>query len=187
MTHAEFAEFERVTTANRRLWGRNVKVIPRLLTGLVECAECGCRMKYISGRTIPSLRCYGTLCSQLYKGTREEVIARFCVEALRQRAAERLAAAVHREESPEARELRQQIGSLRALGDPDLAAVIEAKERRLEQLLIRPDVDEGLVRNIADPRWLDLATADELREILQQLVERVVVTRQAPTAIRLRL
>ena len=187
LTHAEFAEFERVTAANRRLWGRNVKVIPRLLTGLVECAECGCRMKYISGRTIPSLRCYGTLCSQLYRGTREEVIVRFCIEALSRRAAERLAAAVDQEEPPEARELRHQIASLQALGDPDLAAVIEAKERRLEQLLIRPDVDEQLCQKIADPRWFDLASADEMREILQQLVERVVVTMQAPTAIRLRL
>ena len=187
LTHAEFAEFERVTAANRRLWGKNVKVIPRLLTGLVECAECGCRMKYISGRTIPSLRCYGTLCSQLYRGTREELIVRFCIEALSRRAAERLAAAVDQEEPPEAREVRHQIASLQALGDPDLAAVIEAKERRLEQLLIRPDVDEQLCQKIADPRWFDLATADELREILQQLVERVVVTRQAPTAIRLRL
>jgi hypothetical protein len=94
---------------------------------------------------------------------------------------------VDQEEPPEAREVRQQIASLQALGDPDLAAVIEAKERRLEQLLIRPDVDEQLCQKIADPRWFDLATADELREILQQLVERVVVTRQAPTAIRLRL
>ena len=50
----------------------------------------------------------------------------------------------------------------------DLAAVIEAKERRLEQLLIRPAVDEQLCQKIADPRWFDLATADELREILAQ-------------------
>lgn len=187
LTHAEFAEFERVTAANRRLWGKNVSVIPRLLTGIVECAECGCRMKYISGRTIPSLRCYGTLCSQLYKGTREQVIVRFCVEALRQRAAERLAATVKQDEPPEARELRQQIASLQALGDPDLTAVIEAKELRLAQLLIRPAVDEQLCQKIADLRWFELASVDELREILQQLVDRVVVTRQAPTAIRLRL
>lgn len=187
LTHAEFAEFERITTANRRLWGRNVGVIPRLLTGLVECAECGCRMKYISGRTIPSLRCYGTLCSQLYRGTREEVIVRFCIEALSQRAAERLASAVQQDEPPEARDVRQQIASLQALGDPDLTAVIEAKTRRLEQLLIRPAVDDALCQKISDPRWFDLATADELRVILQQLVERVTVTRQAPTAIRLRL
>jgi hypothetical protein len=48
-------------------------------------------------------------------------------------------------------------------------------------------VDDGLVRKLSDRRWFDLATADELREILQATVERVTVTRQEPTAIRLRL
>ena len=171
LTHAEFAEFERVTSANKLLWGRNVATIPRLLTGLA----------------VPSLKCSGTLCSQLYRGTREDVIVRYAIAELSQRAADRLAATVHAQEPPEARELRQAIAALTALGDPDLAAVIEAKEQRLALLLQRPEIDEGLVQKLSDPRWFDLATADELREILQALVERVVVTRQEPTAIRLRL
>ena len=187
LTHAEFAEFERVTGANKLLWGRNVATIPRPLTGLAECSECGCRLKYISGRTVASLKCSGTLCSQLYRGTREDVIVRYAIAELSQRAADRLAAAVHAEEPPEARELRRAIASLTALGDPDLATVIEAKEQRLALLLQRPEIDEGLVRKLSDARWFDLATADELREILQALVERVVVTRQEPSAIRLRL
>lgn len=187
LTHAEFAEFERVTSANKLLWGRNVATIPRLLTGLAECSECGCRLKYISGRTVPSLKCSGTLCSQLYRGTREDVIVRYAIAELSQRAADRLAATVHAQEPPEARELRQAIAALTALGDPDLVAVIEAKEQRLALLLQRPEIDEGLVRKLSDPRWFDLATADELREILQALVERVIVTRQEPAAIRLRL
>jgi DNA invertase Pin-like site-specific DNA recombinase len=187
LSHAEFSEFERVTSANRLLWGRNVTTIPRMLTGLCECSECGCRLKYIGGRTIASLKCSGTLCSQLYKGTREDVIVRYAIEQLSQRAAERLAASVGAEEPPEARELRQSIAALAALGDPDLAGVIAAKEQRLELLLHRPAVDDGLVRKLSDPRWFDLATADELREILQATVERVTVTRQEPTAIHLRL
>ena len=187
LTHAQFGEFERVTAGNRLLWGRNVATIPRLLTGLCECSECGCRLKYIGGRTIPSLKCSGTLCSQLYRGTREDVIVRYAIDQLTQRAAARLAAAVDAEEPPEARELRQAIAALTALGDPDLAGVIAAKEQRLELLLQRPAVDDGLIRKVSDPRWFDLATADELREILQALVERVTVTRQEPSAIRLRL
>jgi DNA invertase Pin-like site-specific DNA recombinase len=187
LSHAQFNEFERVTSANRLLWGRNVATIPRMLTGLCECAECGCRLKYIGGRTIASLKCSGTLCSQLYKGTREDVIVRYVIKQLSQRAAERLAASVGAEEPPEARELRQSIAALAALGDPDLAGVIAAKEQRLELLLHRPAVDDGLAQRISDPRWFDLATADELREILQALVERVIVTKQEPTAIRLRL
>ena len=187
ITHAEFAEFERVIAANRLLWGHNAETIPRLLTGLVECAECGCRMKYIGGRTIASLKCSGTLCSQLYKGTREDVIVRYAIAAIADRAAERLAATVERDEPPEARELRQSIAALRALDDPDLASIITAKEQRLELLQVRPDVDPGLVQRIADPEWFDSLEPTELREILQALVERVIVTRQEPTATRLRL
>ena len=187
ITHAEFAEFERVVTANKLLWGHNAQTIPRPLTGLVECAECGCRLKYIGGRSIPSLKCSGTLCSQLYKGTREDVIIRYAVAAIASRAAERLAATVERAEPPEARELRQSIAALQALGDSDLAGIIEAKSQRLELLMLKPDVDPGLVQKIADPRWFDLASSEQLREILQALVERVTVTTQEPTAIRLRL
>ena len=187
LTHAEFAEFERVTAGNRLLWGHNSATIPRLLTGLCECSECGCRLKYIGGRTVPSLKCSGTLCSQLYRGTREDVITRYAIEQLSQRAAERLAATVGAQEPPEARELRRTIAALVALGDPDLTGVIAAKTQRLDLLLQRPEVSGDLVRQISDPRWFDLATADELREILQALVERVIVTRQEPTAICLRL
>jgi len=187
LSHAQFSEFERITSANRLLWGSNAATIPRLLTGLCECSECGCRLKYIGGRTVPSLKCSGTLCSQLYRGTREDVIVRYVIEQLSQRAAERLAASVGAEEPPDARELRQSIAALAALGDPELAGVIAAKEQRLELLLQRPAVDDGLVRRISDPEWFQTMPADELREILQATVERVTVTRQAPSAIRLRL
>jgi DNA invertase Pin-like site-specific DNA recombinase len=187
MTHADFAEFERASASNRRLWGKNVTKIPRPLTSLCECSECGCRLKYIGGRAIASLKCSGTLCSQLYKGTREDVIIRYCCEALSARAAERLAAAAQLDDPPEAREVRQQIAALQALGDADLASVIEAKEKRLAALLERPEVDGELVAKISDPQWFELLPADELREVLQALVERVTVTRQVPTAIRLRL
>jgi DNA invertase Pin-like site-specific DNA recombinase len=187
LTHAEFAEFERVAAGNRLLWGHNSTTIPRLLTGVCACSECGCRLKYIGGRTVPSLKCSGTLCSQLYKGTREDVIVRYVIGQLSRRAAGRLAATVGAEEPPEARELRQAIAALVALGDPDLAGVIAAKGQRLELLLQRPEVSSDLMRQISDPRWFDLATADELREILQATVERVTVTRQEPSAIRLRL
>lgn len=187
LTHAEFAEFERVTAANRLLWGHNAKAVPRMLTGLVECSECGCRLKYISGRTVASLKCSGTLCSQLYKGTREDVIVRYAIEELSQRAAERLASSVNAKEPPEARELRHAIAALTALGDPELEGVIKAKEQRLELLLQRPEIDEALAQRISDPKWLLMAEEDELREILQAYVERVIVTKQAPSAIRLRL
>jgi DNA invertase Pin-like site-specific DNA recombinase len=187
LTHAQFAEFERQVQQNRRLWGRNVTQQPRILTSLVVCAECGNRMKYISGRTIPSLRCYGDLCSQLYKGTREAAIVQFAIDAIRARAVERLAVMATQGEPPEARDLRRQIESLEKLSDPDLAPVIEAKRQRLKQLLTRPSVDGDLVRKLADPRWWDHAGEAEVAAMFRVVVRQIVVARQAPSAIDLML
>ena len=187
LTHAQFAEFERQVQQNRRLWGANVTRKPRILTGLVVCAECGCVMKYIGGRAIPSVKCSGDLCSQLYKGTREAVIVAYAIDAIRAQAVERLAALATQGEPPEARELRRQIEGLEKLADPDLSPVIEAKRQRLEQLLTRPSVDGELVRKLADPRWWDLAGEAEVSAILRAVVRRIVVARQAPSAIDLML
>ncbi len=188
LSHRQFADFERLQQQNRRIWGANRSMIPRPLTSLCVCAECGCRMKYISGRTIPSLRCYGTLCSQLYKGTREDVIIRYAVEALTTRAAEKLAALASQNDEPlEVRELRRTIAKLQAMNDPDLQPVIKDKIRRLELLLAEPVADDLLMQKLSDRRWYDLASADELREILQETVERIEIAKQAPSAIRLRL
>ena len=187
LSHAQFAEFERQIEANKLLWGHNATVIPRPLTGLVECSECGNRLKYIGARTVPSLRCGGTLCSQIYKGTREDVIIRYAIAAVAASAAERLAAAVGETEPPEAGELRRSIAALEALGDPELKPVIAAKRARLEGLPRVEPVDPGLVQRISDPRWFDSLSRDELREVLRATVERIVVTTQAPSAIRLRL
>lgn len=187
LSHGQFADFERHAEQNRRIWGINRTTIPRPLTSLCVCAECGCVLKYISGRTIPSLRCSGVLCSQLYKGTREAVIVRYLTQALSTRAAQKLAAMVEQGEPLEARELRRAIAKLESMGDPELAGVIEGKRHRLELLLSQPPADAELVQRIADPAWFDHASRDELRQILQATVERVVITKQAPSAVYLRI
>ena len=187
MTHAQFAEFERVVAQNRRLWGANVTKKPRILTSLVVCDECKNVMKYISGRAIPSVKCYGDLCSQLYRGTREAVIVQFAIEAIRTRAAERLAIIATNDEPPEARELRRSIQALEKLSDPDLTAAIEAKRQRLDAVLTRPSVDVDLMQKLADPRFWDHATEQEIAQTLRAVVLRIVVAKQAPLAIDLRL
>jgi DNA invertase Pin-like site-specific DNA recombinase len=187
LSHADHAEFEAVAQQNRRLWGHNSTVIPRLLTGLCICAECGFRMKYVGGRAVPSVRCNGDLCSQRYRSTREEKVVLFAVDAIAREAAVTLAAAVERKEPPEAGDLRRQIAALEQLMDPDLEPVLEVKRRRLEEVIRQPPVDAELARKVADPRWHMLATAAELRVILQRLVIVIVIARQEPTAIRLRL
>lgn len=187
LSHAEFAEYERRAEANRRLWGANTTVKPRLLTGLCVCSECGCRLKYIGGRTIPSLKCSGTQCSQLYKGTREQLIVEYAIQALITQASERLVMAVEHDEPPEAMELRSRIDQLEQMNDPDLAPIIQQKQQQLAAMLKRPPRDDALLQKVADPRWYALATYEELRIVLQQLVEAIAITRQEPTAIRLRL
>jgi DNA invertase Pin-like site-specific DNA recombinase len=187
LTHAQFADFEQQVAQNRRLWGSNVTRKPRILTSLVTCAECGNTMKYIGGRTIPSLKCSGDLCSQLYKGTRESVIVQFAIDVIRASAVERLTMLATQGEPPEARELRRQIESLQKLSDPDLAPVIAAKQKRLEVVLTRPSVDAELAQKLADPAWWDEAREAEIAEILRAVVIRILVAKQAPIAVDLRL
>lgn len=185
--HAQFADYERHAEQNRRIWGVNRSTIPRPLTSLCVCAECGCTMKYISGRVHPSLKCFGTLCSQLYKGTRETVILRYVIQTLSARAAKKLAAMVDQNEPLEARELRRSISKLEAMGDLELVHIIESKRQRLDLLLSQPPANAELVQRIADPSWFDHATREDLREILHATVRQVVITKQEPTAVHLRL
>lgn len=187
LTHADYAGFLAATERNRQRWGANAKAVSRALTGLCVCSECGNRLKYIGGRTIPSLKCSGDTCSQLYKGTREEVIMSYALKAVAEQAAQALARAASSDEPMEAVELRNQIKALEKLRDGDLVPVIAEKQRRLEMLSARPAADAALLRKIADPRWAALATYDEVQLMLQQLVVEIEITKQAPKAIRLKL
>lgn len=187
LSHEDYAEMRAVVESNRKLWGINTTVKPRLLTGLVRCGECGCVCKYVPQRTIPSVKCGTERCSQCYRSTREEVIVTYAIEQLSQQAAQALARAATQEEPPELQELRRQIESLQSLADPDLAAVIEGKQDRLRQLLSQRPANEELARKIADPRWFSLASYDELRLLFARLVVSIRLERQVPKAIELRL
>ena len=187
LSHADYAAFLAATERNRQRWGINVSTIPRALTSLCVCSECGNRLKYIGGRVIPSLKCSGDTCSQLYKGTREAVIIEYALTAIAEQAAARLVAAASTDEPVEALELRNQIKALERLHDPDLAPVIAEKQRRLEMVRAQPGIDADLLRKVSDPRWAALATYEEVRLMLQQLVLEIEITRQVPTAMRLRL
>lgn len=187
LSQEEFAEMRAVVESNRKLWGINTTVKPRLLTGLVRCGECGCVCKYVPQRTIPSVKCGTERCSQCYRSTREEVIVTYAIEQLSLRAAQALSRHATQEESPEALELRRQVASLQSLADPDLEPVIEQKQERLRQLLSQQPENEELARKIADPRWFSLATYEELRLLFARLVVSIRLERQAPAAIDLRL
>lgn len=190
LSHADYAEFFDPMVAreqNRKRWGVNSAVIPRALTSLCRCSECNCILKYIGGRTIPSLKCSGFTCSQFYKGTREEEIIRYALKMIAQQAAHVLASAASGDEPIEVVEIKEQINRLRALNDPDLLPAIEAKQFKLDSMMQGWQHEPGLIEKIADPRWSDVATYEEVRLILQRLVIEIEITRQVPTAIRLRL
>jgi DNA invertase Pin-like site-specific DNA recombinase len=182
----EFAEMERAIARNRKLWGVHGQKTVRALTGLCICSECQNRLKYIGGRTYPSLKCSGDLCSQHYKGVREELVLMWATAELSKVAASRLAAMAERSEPAEVTLLRKRIEELEGLHDQDLQPVIEAKRSRLEQLLITPTIDAGLMERMSDPRWLSRLTYEELTVLLHRLVACILITRQAPTALSLR-
>jgi len=182
----EFAEMERAIARNRKLWGVHGQKTVRALTGLCICSECQNRLKYIGGRTYPSLKCSGDLCSQHYKGVREELVLMWATAELSKVAASRLAAMAERSEPAEVTLLRKRIEELESLHDQDLQPVIEAKRSRLEQLLITPTIDAGLMERMSDPRWLSRLTYEELTVLLHRLVACILITRQAPTALSLR-
>jgi len=187
LSHADYAQMEAVIARNRTLWGKNSQRVQRALTGLCVCGECGYRLKYIPLRTYASLRCGGEHCSRRYKGTREDLLLRYVIEQLSQRAAQKLALTVDQAEPPEAAQLRQQIEALERQADPDLAEAVERKRARLTSLLSQPAADPELESKIADPRWFDTLSYEELTAVVQQLVNRVELTNGEPAAIALRL
>jgi DNA invertase Pin-like site-specific DNA recombinase len=186
ITPDEYAEMERAIARNRKLWGVHGAKTVRALTGLCVCSECENRLKYIGGRSIPSLKCSGDLCSQHYKGIREEAVLRWVTAELPKVAAKKLAAMVEQSEPVEVTLLRKRIEELEALHDQELQAVIEAKRQRLEQLLVTPAVDEDLLQRISDPDWFASLSYEELTVLLHRLVGRILITKQAPTALSLR-
>ncbi len=187
LSDADFQAYETAAAANRRQWGANADRRLRALTGLCRCTECGWRLKYISGRTIPSLRCGGIDCSQHYRGVREAAVIAWALEQITHEAGAALARLASTAEPPEVISLRQQIASLERLADPDLEPALAAKRQRLELLTRLPGLDQGLLRSIQDPRWAAAASYAEVRDLLQQTVVEIQIARQAPAAIRLKL
>ena len=110
----------------------------------------------------------------------------YATQAMAEQAATRLAALAVNAEVPEIAALQAQIQALEEQADPDLAEAIERKRCRLQSLLSAPGGDQDLVRKISDPRWFDSLTYAELTLVLQQVVQRIEITRQVPTALALK-
>ena len=187
LSHADHDAFTATLERNRLLWGSTTRRPLRALTGLCICEHCGARMRYVPRRVTPSLACLQPSCERPYRGTQERVILLAVIEAISQRAAAKLAGFVGTEEDPEAARLRSQIALLERQGDPDMVDAIKRKRQRLKALEKQPIVDPELERKVADPRWFDLLSYDELTVVVHQLVQQIRLANGEPTAIGLKL
>ena len=185
LSHEEYEGVTYQLEENRRMWGHNSDVVPRLLTSLCQCGECHKGMSYAGGRTIRSLICKTRNCPQQYKSTHESVI-RDCVLAELARRAQDLANLIT-EEPPEAQLLRDSIQSLEALSDPDLEDAIKAKRYKLQQLHHQKPVNLQVINALCRPTTLAQLDPEELRLLFQQLVKCIEVKSQAVSRIQLQM
>jgi hypothetical protein len=185
VSHAEYEVLTAQLEENRRMWGHNSEIIPRLLTSLCRCSHCGKAMSYAGGRTIPAVVCKTRGCAQQYKSTHESVIRDAVLVAISGRALS--LATLIAEEPPEAQVLRDAIQRLEALDDPDLADAISAKRERLEQMQQADPVDPQLLELLSRPRTLSHLAPERLRALFQQLVVCIRVRNQAVEEVHLRI
>jgi DNA invertase Pin-like site-specific DNA recombinase len=181
---AEWESVQGTLQQNRRMWGSNARRAPRVLTSVCRCEHCGHAMAYAPApRRIPAVMCKQRGCAAQYKSTREELIVPAINAALADHARE-LAQLVGTEPE-EAVELRAQIKYLEALNDPDVSDAIASKRDRLSALLERPPVDELLVASMQDLHFFEALSAEELRQLYQQLVRAVWIRDQAVARVDL--
>lgn len=204
ITAQEEQEIRQVIEALRR---RNLGPIRkrrhRLLTGLVRCGHCGGRMHYHAPRpTQTYVRCTHEVCPiKPHRGVKEQYVIDAAIQKLYERR-ELLAYNSVVEElrlkqqlSPEIKQLQTQIRDLKLLDDPDLDSVIAQKQQRLDGLLqgcldnggSRWTVNEAMSALDQPEVWSDLTrTPEQLRRLLSQWVEEIVISDGEVTSVRLR-
>lgn len=188
LSHEQFAVIERQLKLNRGRWGHTAQFKDRLLTGLCFCANCGKRMTYRSSkRQHPAVLCNVIRCQARFRRTREAEVRDAVNAELMARAAALAELAGEERESPEELLLLGQIEKLEALGDADLAAAINAKRSRLQELRQRPRAAAEDIEALAHPGLWALASEAELRLLYLRLVGRVVIEHQQIQRIELRL
>ena len=186
ISHGEFRQMLLKMEENRRQWGRNVSRVPNLLTGLCWCPNCGKKLKYAGGRTIPAVICATRGCVSRYKSTHESLIVEAVNKALAAKA-EQLGQHIT-EEPPEAAALRDQIDRLQKLNDPDLEDAIKTKQQKLTNLLATASpTDRARVAALADEKAWEMATEEELRLIYLEFVGRIETDRGRVVSVGLKL
>lgn len=180
-------EYEVITAMldlNRRMWGHNVTIRPRLLTSLCRCFHCRNAMPYAGGRTYPSVLCKTRGCPQCYHSTRETVIAQAINVELSRRAKDLIT--VIAEEPPDAAKLLAEITELEARNDTDLEDAIARKQQRYHALCNKPKTDSTLVAALGAPNFWTHYSYEEMRELYHELVATVSIRAQHVEHVQLK-
>ena len=186
ISHEEFKVILLKMEQNRRHWGSNAQRKPKILTGLCWCPNCGKKLAYAGGRSIPSVICTTRGCVSRFKGTRESVIVEQVNKSLAAKA-EQLGQHIS-EEPPEAAALRDQIDRLQKLNDPDLEEAIQTKQQKLRNLMATASpTDQNRVAALAQPEAWEMATPEELRMIYLEFVSRIEADRGQVVSVALKI
>ena len=196
MSHEEFQEFDTIRKLNAKMWGHNAQIQLRPLTSLCTCSECGRKMTYVGGRTFPSVRCKGELCSQHFKSTREDKIIEALLPKVIEGASVALAEAVNMEvkEDPRVGMLELQVAKLAEHeGDPIFDEAIRKKKEELavvkaEAQQQKPDAE--VFERLANPLvWEKVILPDRnsLTVVLHNTVQEIEISKQSVGQIRLKL
>ena len=204
LSESEYLEILRIFNQSPVTKGKKVSLVNPLM-GLAFCAGCGARMK----SRLSSIKLKdGTTNHHYYmvcKGANPESGQRItcdrrssysltvqnCINAVVNclcKKAEEIAKqsvqleASNQEETQEIKELRAQINKLYLLNDPDLKEIIQAKQTKLENLLLGIKTQsagqdsryELMKKYAAMPQLWYLATVEEQYVLFQDLVRRVV-------------
>ncbi|MEN9861565.1 MAG: hypothetical protein RLZZ515_2047 [Cyanobacteriota bacterium] len=152
----------------------------RLFTGLVACEKCGKNLHTQCGKgRACRLACLARHCDWFGRGIRVEVVRRQVIEALTQRHQE-LAQATGRTddmETPEQQQLRADLANLEQVAHlPGVQELIDRQRAQLALLTVQqaaPDTSE-LSELFKDPATLELATDEELRVVMVNMIRSII-------------
>ena len=71
--------------------------------------------------------------------------------------------------------------------DPDFEEVINKKKMRLDALMTKPNIDEKLLSNIAQPGFWATAPGELVVEMLQRVVKEIQIEDQRPVKLVMNL
>jgi DNA invertase Pin-like site-specific DNA recombinase len=176
ISEEEWRECERCLQV--RSLGRGVggKQTTYLFTGLVRCDACGKSMHNVRDRQVPRLKCKTRTCLRYGRGLREAIVRERVIAALvqRSRAMASLAAEEDNRETPEQRQLREEIATLERVRHlPGVSELIGQHQAQLDALrkggtAPRLSVLEEL---FADPATLAAASDEELRAVVIEFID----------------